>query len=446
MQIQLASEEGLNRTFDVTVPAADFETRVDTNLAGFAKDLKLPGFRPGKVPQAVIRHRYRASIMEEVMNETVQEAVRSALTEHELAAAAPANVTEIKPFDEGEDIKFSFSIDIMPTIELTDFSGLAFDRMNPVIEDRHLDEALKVLSRRGAQPVDVEKKTHKLADDEIAVIDFQGSVDGEEKPGMKGSDVMVQLGSKMFIPGFEDHLLGKKKGDAFDFDITFPDDYSSEDLQGVEANFKVTVKGIKRLDAPEVDEEFAKKFGKEDLNELKLQVKQELDTIHRRSSRFVMKREVMDKLMDTHDFPLPEGLVENEFNAIWNQIMTEAKAGRVDAEDRGKNEDELHGEYRTIAERRVRLGLILSEVATTNKLDVSPEEFNAAIQREMAMNPGQEAEVYTRFTTDPNARQGLIAPIMEDKAIDYILELANVTDIDTDPDKIEEMIDQPTDI
>lgn len=446
MQIQLVSEEGLSRAFDVTVPATDFETRVDTNLAGFAKDLKLPGFRPGKVPQAVIRHRYRASIMEEVMNETVQEAVRSALTEHELNAAAPANVTEIKPFDEGEDVKFSFSIDIMPEIVLTDFSKLAFERMNPVLEDRHLDDALKVLSRRGAQPVDVTKKTHKLADDEIAVIDFQGSVDGEEKPGMKGDDVMVQLGSKMFIPGFEDHLLGKKKGDSFDFDITFPDDYNSEELQGVEANFKVTVKGIKKLDAPEVDEEFAKRFGKEDLAELKLQVKQELDTIHRRSARFLMKREVMDKLMETHDFPLPDGLVENEFNAIWEQIMAEAKAGRIDAEDRGKKEDELRDEYRTIAERRVRLGLILSEVATSNKLDVSPEEFNAAIQREMAMNPGQEAEVYTRYTTDPNARQSLIAPMMEDKAIDYILELAEVTEIDTDPDKIEELIDQPTEI
>jgi len=200
------------------------------------------------------------------------------------------------------------------------------------------------------------------------------------------------------------------------------------------------------LDAPEVDEEFAKRFGKEDLAELKLQVKQELDTIHRRSARFLMKREVMDKLMETHDFPLPDGLVENEFNAIWEQIMAEAKAGRIDAEDRGKKEDELRAEYRTIAERRVRLGLILSEVATNNKLDVSPEEFNAAIQREMAMNPGQEAEVYTRYTTDPNARQSLIAPMMEDKAIDYILELAEVTEIDTDPDKIEELIDQPTEI
>jgi trigger factor len=446
MQIQLVSEEGLNRAFDVSVPAADFETRVDTNLAGFAKDLKLPGFRPGKVPQAVIRHRYRASIMEEVMNETVQEAVRSALEEHKLSAAAPANVTEIKPFDEGEDIQFSFSIDVMPEIELTDFSKLAFDRLNPVLEDRHLDEALKVLSRRGAQPVDVDNKKHKIKDEDIAVIDFQGSVDGEEKPGMKGDDVMVQVGSKMFIPGFEEHLLGKKAGDTFDFDITFPEDYSSEDLRGVEANFKVAIKGIKKLDAPEVDEEFAKKFGKEDLADLKMQVKQELDNIHRRSSRFLMKREVMDKLMDTHDFPLPEGLVENEFQAIWNQIMSEAKAGRVDAEDRGKNEEELKAEYRTIAERRVRLGLILSEVATANKLDVSPEEFNAAIQREMAMNPGQEAEVYTRYTTDPNARQALIAPMMEDKAIDYILELAEVTDVDTDPDKIEELIDQPTDV
>lgn len=446
MQIQLVSEEGLNRGFDVTVPATDFETRVDTNLAGFAKDLKLPGFRPGKVPQAVIRHRYRASIMEEVMNETVQEAVRSALNEHELSAAAPANVTEIKPFDEGEDIQFSFSIDIMPSIELTDFSKLTFDRMNPVIEDRHLDEALKVLSRRGAQPVDIDDKKHKIATDEIAVIDFQGSVDGEEKDGMKGDDVMVQVGSKMFIPGFEEHLVGKKVGDAFDFDITFPEDYNSEELRGIEANFKVAIKSIKKLNAPEVDEEFAKRFGRDDLNDLKLQVKQELDNIHRRSARFLMKREVMDKLMDTHDFPLPAGLVENEFNAIWEQIMAEAKAGRVDAEDRGKKEDELRAEYRSIAERRVRLGLVLSEVATTNKLDVSPEEFNAAIQRELAMNPGQEAEIYTRYTTDPNARQALIAPMMEDKAIDYILELADVTEIDTDPDKIEELIDQPTEI
>ena len=446
MQIQLVTEEGLSRAFDVTVPATDFETRVDTNLAGFAKDLKLPGFRPGKVPQAVIRHRYRSSIMEEVMNETVQEAVRQALTDNTLTAAAPATVTEIKPFDEGEDVKFSFTIEIMPEIELTDFSKLKFERMNPVLEDRHLDDAIKVLSKRGAEPVDIEDKKHKIVDEDIAVIDFQGSVDGEEKPGMKGDDVMVQVGSKMFIPGFEDHLIGKKVGDSFDFDITFPDDYNSEELQGIEANFKVTVKQLKKLDVPEIDEEFAKKFGKESLDELKMQVKQELDNIHRRSARFLVKREIMDQLMDTHDFELPAGLVDNEFNAIWEQIMSEAKAGRVDAEDRGKTEDELKDEYRKIAERRVRLGLVLSEVATNNKLDVSPEEFNAAIQREMAMNPGKEAEVYTRYTTDPNARQALIAPMMEDKAIDYILELADVTDVDTDPDKIEELIDQPTDI
>ena len=446
MQIQLVTEEGLSRAFDVTVPATDFETRVDTNLAGFAKDLKLPGFRPGKVPQAVIRHRYRSSIMEEVMNETVQEAVRQALSDNTLTAAAPATVTEIKPFDEGEDVKFSFTIEIMPEIELTDFSKLKFERMNPVLEDRHLDDAIKVLSKRGAEPVDIEDKKHKIVDEDIAVIDFQGSVDGEDKPGMKGDDVMVQVGSKMFIPGFEDHLIGKKVGDSFDFDVTFPDDYNSEELQGIEANFKVTVKQLKKLDVPEINEEFAKKFGKESLDELKMQVKQELDNIHRRSARFLVKREIMDQLMDTHDFELPAGLVDNEFNAIWDQIMSEAKAGRVDAEDRGKTEDELKDEYRKIAERRVRLGLVLSEVATNNKLDVSPEEFNAAIQREMAMNPGKEAEVYTRYTTDPNARQALIAPMMEDKAIDYILELADVTDVDTDPDKIEELIDQPTDI
>ena len=446
MQIQLVTEEGLSRAFDVTVPANDFETRVDTNLAGFAKDLKLPGFRPGKVPQAVIRHRYRSSIMEEVMNETVQEAVRQALSDNTLTAAAPATVTEIKPFDEGEDVKFSFTIEIMPEIELTDFSKLKFERMNPVLEDRHLDDAIKVLSKRGAEPVDIEDKKHKIVDEDIAVIDFQGSVDGEEKPGMKGDDVMVQVGSKMFIPGFEDHLIGKKVGDSFDFDVTFPDDYNSEELQGIEANFKVTVKQLKKLDVPEINEEFAKKFGKESLDELKMQVKQELDNIHRRSARFLVKREIMDQLMDTHDFELPAGLVDNEFNAIWEQIMSEAKAGRVDSEDRGKTENELKDEYRKIAERRVRLGLVLSEVATNNKLDVSPEEFNAAIQREMAMNPGKEAEVYTRYTTDPNARQALIAPMMEDKAIDYILELADVTDVDTDPDKIEELIDQPTDI
>ena len=311
MQIQLVTEEGLSRAFDVTVPATDFETRVDTNLAGFAKDLKLPGFRPGKVPQAVIRHRYRASIMEEVMNETVQEAVRQALEDNTLTAAAPATVTEIKPFDEGEDVKFSFTIEIMPEIKLTDFSKLKFERMNPVLEDRHLDDAIKVLSKRGAEPIDIEDKKHKIVDEDIAVIDFQGSVDGEEKPGMKGDDVMVQVGSKMFIPGFEDHLLGKKAGDSFDFDITFPEDYSSEELQGIEANFKVTVKQLKMLNVPEIDEEFAKKFGKESIDELKMQVKQELDNIHRRSARFLVKREIMDQLMDTHDFELPAGLVDN---------------------------------------------------------------------------------------------------------------------------------------
>ena len=446
MQINLVSEEGISRAFDVTVPGVDFEAKVDKNLAGFAKDLKLPGFRPGKVPMTVVRSRYRASIMEEVMNETVQEAVRSALTEHEITAAAPANVTEIKPFAAGEDVAFSFAIDVMPTIELTDFSKLSFDRMVPVLEDRHIDDALNVLAERGAQPVDIENKKHKVKKDDIVILDFAGSVDGKERPGMKGENAMLQIGSGMFIPGFEEQLKGKKLGDEFDFDITFPDDYNAEELQGVEANFKIKIKELKQLDKPEIDEEFAKKFGKESIEELQLQIKQELDSIHRRSARFLLKREIMDQLMDTHEFELPTSLVDNEFNAIWQQIMNEAKAGRVDEEDKGKTEDELKGEYRQIAERRVRLGLVLSEVATSNKLDITPEEFNAAIQREMAMNPGEEAEIYQRYTTDPNARQSLIAPMMEDKAVDYILELAKVTDIDTDPDKIEELIDKPAEI
>ena len=446
MQINLVSEEGLSRAFDVTVRGVDFEAKVDKNLAGFAKDLKLPGFRPGKVPMTVVRSRYRASIMEEVMNETVQEAVRSALTEHEITAAAPANVTEIKPFEAGEDVAFSFAIDVMPTIELTDFSKLSFDRMVPVLEDRHIDDALNVLAERGAQPVDIENKKHKVKKDDIVILDFAGSVDGKERPGMKGENAMLQIGSGMFIPGFEEQLKGKKLGDEFDFDITFPDDYNAEELQGVEANFKIKIKELKQLDKPEIDEEFAKKFGKESIEELQLQIKQELDSIHRRSARFLLKREIMDQLMDTHEFELPTSLVDNEFNAIWQQIMNEAKAGRVDEEDKGKTEDELKGEYRQIAERRVRLGLVLSEVATSNKLDITPEEFNAAIQREMAMNPGEEAEIYQRYTTDPNARQSLIAPMMEDKAVDYILELAKVTDIDTDPDKIEELIDKPAEI
>ena len=446
MQINLVSEEGLNRAFDVTVPSVDFEAKVDSNLVSFAKDLKLPGFRPGKVPMTVIRSRYRASIMEEVMNETVQEAVMNALSEHELTAAAPANVTEIKPFESGEDIAFSFTLDIMPSIELTDFTKLSFDRMVPVLEDRHIDDALTVLAKRGAQPVDIADKKHKVKDDDIVILDFEGSIDGEPKPGMKGEDAMLQIGSGMFIPGFEEKLLGKKLGDEFDFDITFPDDYSSEELQGVEANFQIKIKELKKLDTPEIDEKFAKKFNKESIDELRLQVKQELDSIHRRSARFLLKREIMDQLMDTHDFELPSGLVDNEFKAIWDQIMSEAKAGRIDEEDKGKTEDVLKDEYRQIAERRVRLGLVLSEVATSNKLDVSPEEFNAAIQREMAMRPGEEAEVYQRYTTDPNARQALIAPMMEDKAVDYILELAKVNDVDTDPDKIEELIDQPSEI
>lgn len=362
MQINLVSEEGLSRAFDVTVPGVDFEAKVDKNLAGFAKDLKLPGFRPGKVPMTVVRSRYRASIMEEVMNETVQEAVRSALTEHEITAAAPANVTEIKPFEAGEDVAFSFAIDVMPTIELTDFSKLSFDRMVPVLEDRHIDDALNVLAERGAQPVDIENKKHKVKKDDIVILDFAGSVDGKERPGMKGENAMLQIGSGMFIPGFEEQLKGKKLGDEFDFDITFPDDYNAEELQGVEANFKIKIKELKQLDKPEIDEEFAKKFGKESIEELQLQIKQELDSIHRRSARFLLKREIMDQLMDTHEFELPTSLVDNEFNAIWQQIMNEAKAGRVDEEDKGKTEDELKGEYRQIAERRVRLGLVLSVV------------------------------------------------------------------------------------
>lgn len=436
MNVAEKSSKGLSRVFEVTVPAADLDARLKQKIEEIRPQVRLKGFRPGKVPAAHIRKMFGSSIMGDILQELVPQTTQDVLQERKLR---PANQPDVQVksdpeevLKEGKNFTFEISLEVMPDFETTDPKKLKLEKPVAPVADEQVDEALEGLAEQTRSYEDKGKKAKAEEGDKV-IIDFVGKIDGEAFDGGSAEDAELVIGSGQFIPGFEDQLKGAKAGDEVEVKVTFPEDYQSKPLAGKDAVFETKVKEVQAPAETRIDDELAKNFGLSDLSALKDALRQRFETEHNQASRLKVKRQILDQLDAEHkDVELPGGMVEQEFSQIWAQVEEAKKKGELEDEDKDKSDDQLKTEYREIAERRVRLGLVLAEMGQVAKVEVSQEELARAVNQEASRFPGQERQVVDYFQKNPQALQSLRAPLYEEKVVDYILELADVTEKQVD--------------
>lgn len=432
IQVVEKSSEGLSRVIAVTIPQGDLSSRLDARIAEIAPTMKLKGFRPGKVPAAHVRKMFGRELMGEIINDEVNTSSQKALDDAKLRPAAPAEITPITDIEDvvagKADLSYEMSLEVMPDFAPMDVTSLKLSR--PVHEpaDKEVADAVAELASQNTTYDDKGGKAPKAAEGDQVIIDFVGKIDDEVFEGGSANDTPLVIGSGRFIPGFEDQLKGAKVGDETQVKVTFPADYGAAHLAGKDAVFDVTVKAVKAPKEAKADDDFAKAIGIESLEKLNELVKQNLQSGNDRQSRFKLKRALLDALDKGHDFPLPPRMVEAEFDGIWSQVEADKAAGRLDEEDSKKSDKKLKDDYRKIAERRVRLGLVLAELGRAAGVTVSDQEVSSAIVAEARNYPGQERQVMDFYRQNPNATNALRAPIYEEKVCDWIFEQAKVTD------------------
>ena len=432
MQIVEKSGEGLSRVYGVTVPVADLNERLEARIVEITPQLNIKGFRPGKVPAAHVRRLHGKALMAEVVEQTITETTQKVLEDNKLR---PAGEPDLKPegdiaqvIDGKADLSYEIAVEIMPDFEPTDLTKIALTR--PVYEptDAEVDEALDELAKQSRTYEPRTGKSLKAKDGDQLLIDFVGRIDGEAFQGGTAEDSELVLGSGQFIPGFEDQLVGAKPGDEVIVKVAFPADYQAANLAGKDAEFTTTVKEVRAPVDAKADDALAERLGVESLEKLKELLKSNLESQYAGASRFKLKRALLDVLDERHDFPLPPKMVEAEFAAIWQQVQQDKERGGLPPEDSEKSDDQLQTEYRKIAERRVRLGLVLAEIGRTNEVQVTEQELLEAMRAE-AMRYGQQAQqIFDMFRQNPNMQAQLRAPIFEDKVVDLIVDKATVTE------------------
>jgi len=430
MQITEVSAEGLKREFKIVVPAADIGTRMDAKVEEIKGQIKLPGFRPGKVPVAVIKQRFGQSLLQEILQEQVDSGATKAMTDNELRPATQPAIDFPEGFEgleENKDLEFSMSLEIMPEVPEQDFSTLSLTREVVEIADEEVVKRLEQLAEMQTSYEDKDEGA-EAADGDSLTIDFVGKVDGEEFEGGAAEGVDLVIGQGRFIPGFEEQLVGAKAGDETTVKVTFPEDYQAEHLAGKEAEFAVKVSAVKAPVKTEINDELATKFGMDDLATLEERVKEQIEQEYAGYSREKVKRELLDKLDDMYSFEVPATLLEAEFNQIWEQFTHEMEHQEKTFDDMDKSEEEFRAEYQKIADRRVKLGLVLAEIGRQNKIEVPNEELSQAIAQQAQRFPGQEQQVFQYYQQNPEALAQIRAPMLEDKVVDYVLELAQVED------------------
>ena len=450
MQITQTVSEDLRRQFTVTIAASELDAKVTKRLEEMKPKVNLKGFRPGKAPVSFLKKQFGKSVMGEVVEQAVNEGSQKAIADNQLKPALQPRVEPVgdvqQVVDGKADLQFTVTVDLMPDFETTDVSKLAVERLTSEVSDADVDEALDRLAKQ-TRGYAAKAEGEAAAKDDVATIDFLGSIDGVPFDGGKGENFNLTLGSGQFIPGFEDQLVGAKAGEQRDVKVTFPAEYHAADLAGKEAVFAVTVKEIKTPEEAKVDDELATKMGLENLATLKDRVRDQVKGDFTAASRLHLKRRILDALDSAHDFPLPPAMVEAEFESIWAQVEAELKREGKTAADEGKTEDELKAEYRAIAERRVRLGLVLGKLGEQNGITITGEEVNRAIMARARQFPGQEQQVFQYYANNQQAQAEIRAPLFEDKVVDFIAELAQVTDkpvdretLFKDPDDLPESV------
>jgi trigger factor len=447
MQIVEKSGEGLSRVYGVTVPVADLTQRLEARIAEITPTLNIKGFRPGKVPPAHVRRLYGKALMSEVVQDALNESTQKVLEDNNLRPAAEPDLKpegDVEAVLEGKaDLAYELAVDLMPDFEPVDASTLSLAKPVYAATDEEVDEAVAELAKQNRTYEPRTGKTVKAKEGDQVLIDFVGRIDGEAFEGGSANDVELVLGSGQFIPGFEDQLVGVKPDSDVTVKVTFPAEYQAANLAGKDAEFEVKVKEVRApVDAP-ADDEFAKRLGLESLEQLKELVKGNLEEQYAGASRFKLKRALLDELDAKHDFPLPPKMVEAEFASIWSQVQQDKEAGALPPEDAEKSDEQLEKEYRKIAERRVRLGLVLAEVGRANNVQVTEQELAEAIRREAVKYGAQAQEVFNLLRQNANAQAQLRAPIFEDKVVDLIVSKAKVEEKQVSKDELLKEDDLP---
>jgi trigger factor len=440
MQVTETAAAGLKREFRVVVPATDLEARVRERLDDLKGRVQLRGFRPGKVPVSHLKRLYGKSAMAEVIEAAVREANSKIVNDRGLKLAIEPKV--VLATDEGAvegviagktDLAYTVEMEIVPPITLADFRTIKLQRLTAPVPDSEIDQALQTMAEQN-RPFAAKDGAAEKGDRVIA--SYQGTVGGEPFEGGADQDVPMVLGSRRFIPGFEHQLLGIKGGESRDFDITFPADYPIPTLAGKAAHFAVTVSAVEAPGAVALDDEFAKTLGLESLEKLREALRERLGREHAAASRQKLKRALLDQLDGLHKFEPPPTLVEEEFNNVWSAIENDLKEqGRTFA-DEGTTEEKAREEYRGIAERRVRLGLVIAEIGEKNAIKVTDDQLTQAIVAQARMVPGKEQQIWDYYRNNPGALATLRAPLFEDKVVDYLLELVEVTDKEVTRDEL----------
>lgn len=418
MNVKEIKNEGLAREYEVTLTAEEMANQTETRLMEISKTVRMAGFRPGKVPMQVMRERYGKAVMGEVLEKAVNDSSAKTIQDNKLRPALQPKI-EIKSFDEGKDLTYTMSVEIIPDFDVNDVKSIKIERPVADVTDEVIADALGRIAGQNSVSKPIEgKRAAKKGD--VLVIDFDGESKGERLPGMKGEGHHLELGSNSFIPGFEDQLIGKKAGEEVKVDVTFPDPYHSEDLAGQPGTFDVKIHAIHENSPAEVNDDLAKKLGFDTLDPLKEAVKAQIENEFSGFSRERAKRELLDALDNGHDFELPQSLVDMEFETIQKQVAAEEK--------RDLEKDEI-AELKEIAIRRVRLGLVLADIGNENNITVSDQDLNQAVIREAQKYPGQEAQVFEAYRNNEQLINALRAPVFEEKVVDFLLELVDIKDV-----------------
>lgn len=434
MQVTETLSDGLKHEFKVVVPAADLASKADLRLEELKGQVRINGFRPGKVPVSHLRRLYGRAVMAETIEEAMREANAQIISERGFKLARNPQIT--MPQEEGaveriiegkSDLSYTVALEVMPPIELADFKGIQLERLTAEVTDEEVDEALKRIAEQ-SRPFVAKGEGARAESGDRVTIDFTGKIDGTPFEGGTGGDVSVHIGSGTFIPGFEEQLLGVAAGEQRTVKVTFPQTYPAQHLAGKEAEFDVTVKALEAPKEVSIDDDFAKSLGLESLAKLKELVRERLTREHAAVSRQKLKRKLLDELDARHRFTPPPTLVEQEFDNIWKTVVDDLQAQNRTFADEGTTEEKAKEEYRAIAERRVRLGLVIAEIGERNNIRVTDEELSRAVMERARQMPGREQQVWDFYRKNPEALASLRAPIFEDKVIDYILELAKISE------------------
>jgi trigger factor len=440
MQVTETAAAGLKREYRVVVPATELEAKVNERLDDLKGRVQIRGFRPGKVPVAHLKRLYGESAMAEVIEAAVREANSKIITDHGFKLAIEPKV--VLPEEEGAvkgiisgkaDLAYTVEIEIVPPITLTDFKTITLERPVAGVTDIEIDEALQRIADQSRPFL---AKTEAAEKGDRVTMSFQGTIDGKPFEGGSAEDVPMVLGAGQFIPGFEDHLTGINAGESRTFDIKFPADYPTPAVADKDATFAVTAKAVEAPGAVAMDDDFAKTLGLESLTKLRDAISERIQREHAAATRLKLKRALLDQLDERHKFEPPPSLVEQEFKAVWSTIENDLKQqGRTFA-DEETTEEKAREEYRAIAERRVRLGLVIAEIGEKNNIKVTEEQLTAAVMEQARQLPGREQQVWDYYRKNPGALAALRAPLFEDKVVDFLIELATVTEKQVSRDEL----------